>query len=117
MIQVFLFFAFVIAALAVTFALQNTAVVTVSFLFWSFSGSLALVLFIALAAGALIGWLVTMPSVLRAQLTVVSQRRKLTALENSVAQQQQRLANLQKPADTPSPTDAPPSLPPASEKS
>ena len=69
MIQVFLFFALLIAALAVTFALQNTAIVTVSFLLWGFTGSLALVLFVALTTGAIVGWLVTMPSVLRARIS------------------------------------------------
>ena len=102
MIQVFLFFALIIAALAVTFALQNTAVVTVSFLVWSFTGSLALVLFVALAAGALVGYLVMMPSVLRGRIKTASQRRRLGALENSLAEHKQRLDEMQKPLSPPS---------------
>lgn len=102
MIQIFLFFAFLVAALAVTFALQNTAVVTVSFLFWSFTGSLALVLFMALATGALIGWLVTMPSVLRGRIAAVSHRRRLGALQASLAEHKARLDAMEKAAAPPS---------------
>jgi len=52
--QIFLFFALIISLLAVIFAVQNTAPVTVSFAIWKFPGSLALVLLAALAAGSLI---------------------------------------------------------------
>lgn len=52
--QIFLFFALFIAVIAVVFAIQNTSPTTVSFITWKFNGSVALVLLIALAAGALI---------------------------------------------------------------
>ena len=48
-IIIFIFFALIIAAVAVIFALQNTSAVTVTFFFWNFHGSLALVLLGALA--------------------------------------------------------------------
>ena len=107
MIQVYLFFALLIAALATTFALQNTAIVTVSFLLWGFTGSLALVLFVALTTGAITGWLVTMPSVLRARISDVGQRRKMNALEASLAEHKQRLDETQKQLTEPAAADAP----------
>ncbi len=112
MIQIFLFFALLIALLAVTFALQNTIVVTVSFLVWSFTGSLALILFLALATGALIGWLVTMPSVLRGQIKAVSHRRKLSALERTVEDYEQSDDESQKPTSAPPTAVLPDSNPP-----
>lgn len=116
MIQVFLFFALLIAAMAVTFALQNTAIVTVSFLVWGFTGSLALVLLFALTTGAIIGWLVTMPSVLRARLSDVGQRRKLNALETSLAEHKQRLDETQKQLEEPAAVDiSEETAPPAAE--
>jgi lipopolysaccharide assembly protein A len=41
------------------FAVQNAVVVDVNFLAWRFSTSLALVIFIALLTGWIIGWAIT----------------------------------------------------------
>ena len=49
--QIFLFGALAISLAAVLFALQNNIPVTVSFFGWTFSGSLAVILFLAVAAG------------------------------------------------------------------
>ncbi len=51
--QVFLLIALAIALVAVMFALQNIVPVTVAILAWTFEGSLALLLFVALIVGAL----------------------------------------------------------------
>ena len=53
--QIFIVLALLIAIVAVVFAVQNTAMITVSFLVWSFEGSLALVLLATLLVGVLIG--------------------------------------------------------------
>lgn len=45
--------AIIIAGLAVVFALQNADPVSVGFLFWSFEASLALVLLLTFAMGAI----------------------------------------------------------------
>jgi uncharacterized integral membrane protein len=42
--------------LVIIFAVQNAAVVTIQFLPWKFSASLALVIFLTGAAGTIIGW-------------------------------------------------------------
>ena len=43
--------------LAVVFALQNTQVVTLRFLFWQFSLSRALLVLLVLLVGIVVGWL------------------------------------------------------------
>ncbi len=79
--QILIIIALVIAIFAVLFALQNLAVVTVSFLFWDFEGSLALVLLITLAAGVLISLLASLPGLVRGKWNTSSQKKKLVTLE------------------------------------
>jgi uncharacterized integral membrane protein len=79
--QIFILIALVIAILAVLFALQNLVTVTVSFLFWSIQGSLALVLLVTLAAGVLISVLASLPSLARGRWSATRQQKKLAALE------------------------------------
>jgi cytochrome bd-type quinol oxidase subunit 1 len=71
----------VIAIIAVIFALQNLAAVTVSFLFWNIHGSLALVLLVTLAVGVLISLLASLPGLIRGKWALSSQKKKLAALE------------------------------------
>jgi uncharacterized integral membrane protein len=59
--MVILFFVVLIVAAAVTFSYQNHDVVTLSFITWHFSASLAIVVFLAVLAGmAIMGllWMV-----------------------------------------------------------
>lgn len=79
--QIFILLALLIAGLAIVFALQNLATVTVSFFFWSFQGSLALVLLLTLAAGVLISLFASLPGLVRGRWITVSQKRKLSTLE------------------------------------
>lgn len=83
--QIFLFFALIIAVLAVFFALQNSDPVQVKFAVWEFSSSLAFVLLLALTAGALISFFFSLPSNIRARWTIRQQRKKLTEYETSLA--------------------------------
>ncbi len=46
----------VLLVLVGLFAMQNSAVVTIRFMVWQFSASLALVIFLTGLAGALVGW-------------------------------------------------------------
>jgi len=52
-----LFLGLLCAGLAVIFILQNAAVVEVKFLFWTLALSGALLMFILLSLGVIIGWL------------------------------------------------------------
>ncbi len=84
--QVFLLVSILIAALAVVFALQNTELTTVHFLFWSFKGSLALVLLTALATGALASSFASLPSLFKANWTVSAQKKTIEELEGRVTE-------------------------------
>ncbi len=88
---IFVILALLLALLAVVFALQNTGAVTITFLFWNFTGSLALVLIIALAAGLLISFLAYLPSLIRGQLSTRKMRKHASELESDLAAHKQRL--------------------------
>lgn len=47
----------ILAGLAVIFIIQNVAVVKISFLFWSIQMSRALLIFILLVVGIILGWI------------------------------------------------------------
>lgn len=79
--QIFVILALLIAIVAVVFAVQNTAAITVSFLVWSFEGSLALVLLLTLLAGFLISLLASMPGLIRGKWNASRERKKLATLE------------------------------------
>ena len=69
--------ALLIALLTVVFALQNITPVTVGLFAWSFEGSLALVVLVALTVGALVGILASLPAVLRARREAAHLRREI----------------------------------------
>jgi len=102
--QILLLVAILVAALAVIFAVQNTEIVNVDFLFWSFQGSLALILLVALAAGAIASSLASIPSIFRAHRTGNAQRHKIETLEAELQKIRLELAR-------PSPTQSPPPAP------
>ena len=94
--QIFLFFALAIAILAILFAVQNNEPATVSFLAWEFKGSLALILLITLAAGALISFFASMPNNIRIRWAVRTQRKKMNEMEASLAEQKAKLEEAEK---------------------
>jgi len=94
--QFFLVIALIIIALAVIFAVQNTAVITVSFLIWTYHGSLAIVLLVALCAGALISLMFSLPSLLRDKWIIRSHKKKLTEVESSLTDHKNRLEETQR---------------------
>lgn len=108
MATLYLIVALVIAVIAVLFALQNSMLVTISFLSWEISGSLSLVLLATLAIGVLIGLLVLAPSALKKTFKASSQRKRINALEHEVSEHKAKVAELQKPAPVISSPDAQP---------
>ena len=60
--QIFLFIALILMGVTIIFAVQNTTLTTVRFLAWELEGSLALVLLVAAAAGALISFFFSLPT-------------------------------------------------------
>jgi uncharacterized integral membrane protein len=89
--QIFVLFSLLIAILAVIFALQNTAQITLSFLFWSYKGSLALVLLAALVAGALVSFFASLPALARNKWALRAQRKRMQAVETDLASHRTRL--------------------------
>jgi lipopolysaccharide assembly protein A len=94
--QIFLFFALIIAVLAVFFALQNSDPVQVKFAIWNFNSSLAFVLLLALTAGVLISVFVSLPSNIRARWTIRQQRKKLNEHEASLTETKAKLDESEK---------------------
>lgn len=80
--QSFLIVALGIAILTVIFALQNTIPVGVTFLFWNFEGSLALVLMLTFALGVLVSLLVSIPAIVKRRSAISNQKRKSEELES-----------------------------------
>src|SRR3970282_1563531 len=80
-----------VALAAVAFALQNNVPVTVTFLLWRFDSSLAMVLLLALALGAIIVALVSTPRALRSQWLLSRQRSEIAALKATNAEMEKKL--------------------------
>jgi uncharacterized integral membrane protein len=93
--QILLIFALVIAFIAILFASQNTDIISISFLRWETEGSLALILFIALVAGALISYLATTPGQIRRRMTISSQQKTIVELESQLNNAQDELTTIQ----------------------
>ena len=105
--QLIVLLGIVVAIGGVSFALQNTVPVTVTFLVWRFDSSLAMVLLVSLAMGALIVALVSTPATLKAQWAASRLRKQLeasssanSALEKKIAQLEGKLSALPPPAVT-----------------
>ena len=93
MATVYLILALVIAIIAVIFALQNTATITIVFFVWKVTGSLSLVLLVTLAIGVLIGLLFLAPSTVKSSFQVSGHRKRITSLEKELAEHKQRLSD------------------------
>jgi uncharacterized integral membrane protein len=87
MISILLILALLIAIIAVIFALQNTAAVTVSFFVWQFHESLALVLLLTIVVGVLIGIFTILPGSMRNRWRLTTQRKKMNNLEKMLQQE------------------------------
>jgi lipopolysaccharide assembly protein A len=92
---IFLIVALILITLAVIFAVQNTVIVTVSFLFWTYTGSLAIILLAALCAGALISLLFYLPSLTRDKWTIRTHKKRLNEMEASLADHKSKLEDAQ----------------------
>lgn len=78
-INTILILALIIAS--VLFAVQNTETVTVTFIAWSLTGSLSLILIIALIAGFLISSLLMAPSVIKKKFQSFGLKRRVSKLQ------------------------------------
>ena len=78
------------AIMAALFAMQNIVPVVVSLGFWSFEGSLALVLLMTLGLGALIAGLLSSPAMIRRQWNTSKLARQMADLERKLADEARR---------------------------
>ena len=85
----------ILAILLAVFVLQNNVAVAVSFLFWRFESTLALVLLLSLAVGVITVVLVTVPANWRRRGTLSRQRKELTELQNKLEEQKQKIVALE----------------------
>lgn len=112
--QTFVLAALAFALVAVLFALQNLVPVQVTFLAWTFEGSLALVLFVALIVGAVISVLVSVPSMIKARWTASGLRKQIAALEAELDRHRRSEGSVTGHTSSPTPGSAsPPPAPPA----
>jgi uncharacterized integral membrane protein len=79
--------ALILSLLVTIFAVQNNESQTVEFLFWSVSGSSALVLMITLILGIVIGVLLMIPGTVRNRLKVGELQRSARSIEAAIEAQ------------------------------
>ena len=95
LMQLLLIFGIGFAIAAVMFALQNNALVAVSFALWRFESSLAIVLLLAMGLGVLIAGLVSSPTVIKGRWSAARLGRRVAELEERNAVLQQRSIELE----------------------
>lgn len=94
--------ALIAAIVGVAFAMQNNVPTTINFLLWRFDSSLAMVVLLALALGAVVVALLSTPATLRWQWRLGRQKRQIAQLEKTIVAQRQHIAELERliPSDT-----------------
>lgn len=90
--QILLIFSLIISILAVIFAVQNNQQVTVSFLFWSYTGSSALIIILSVLTGVLISLLAGLPSMAKNSWNLRGQRKKISEMETELSDTNAKLA-------------------------
>ena len=81
-----------VAVLAVIFAVQNSAPITVSFFGWSAQASMSIVLVLTFAAGILIGMLLLFPSIWKRMRELSAQKKKTNEAKKLVKETQEAQA-------------------------
>lgn len=92
----------ILGAIAVVFAFQNVAVVTLSFFAWQLSASLAILILGSILCGIVLTLLVLLPSVIRDEFYVASLKRQKREVDEELA----RVKNSQTVATTQTTTTA-----------
>lgn len=82
--QFFLFIALILAFALVLFAVQNSTVITLTFITWKFEGSLAFILALVFGVGMLTGIFLAVPTLWRKARESRSQRKRIKELEREL---------------------------------
>lgn len=93
--QLTLILGIIFAIGAAIFAMQNNTPVTVTVALWTFDGSLALVLLMAMGLGALIAGLVSSPAMIRRQWSAARLGRQVSEFERKLNESTRRNDELQ----------------------
>lgn len=94
----------VVGGLSVVFAVQNVFPVTVTFLVWEITASLALIVALSVLAGLLIGALVSIPGAISNAMTVSNLRKenqRLAQERDDAIRERQRTVIIKEPAPPP----------------
>lgn len=83
-----------LGALSVLFVVQNTGVVTITFLDWQIVSSLPVVLFLAIIGGIVMTLLVLLPSVIRGDFYLSTIKKEKRQLEEELANTKKTLADV-----------------------
>jgi lipopolysaccharide assembly protein A len=78
----------VLGAVGVVFALENTFLVTVSFLGWEISSSLAVIVILSILLGAMAAILMTLPGAIKTYFTISGLKRENKKLAKDVVHAQ-----------------------------
>ncbi|MEF9426747.1 MAG: LapA family protein [Candidatus Mariimomonas ferrooxydans] len=83
--QFFLFLALILALALVLFAVQNSIVISLKFVNWSFEGSLAFILSLTFVAGMIAGMFLLIPAWWRKAMQGRVQRKRIHELEKELS--------------------------------
>lgn len=82
-----------LGAAVVLFILQNVIPITVTFLVWQFSGTIAVLVLLAVVVGVLIGLLLSLPAILNKEFKNTSLKNHNKKLETDLEEHKQRLVD------------------------
>ena len=83
----------ILGAVLVIFVLQNVVVVTVSFLTWQITGSLALVLLASIISGIVITLLILLPGLIKDDFYLSALKRQKKEVDDELAKTKQALTD------------------------
>lgn len=83
-----------LGAAVVLFILQNVVPVTVTFLVWQFSGTIAVLVLLAVIAGVLIGLMLALPAILNKEFKNASLKKTNKQLENDLEEHKKQILDM-----------------------
>ena len=87
-------FGAILGALSVIFILENTSIVTITFLSWQFEGSLALILMLTLICGIIITLLLLLPSYIRDTFYMSALEKHKNGVDGELVETKRKLADV-----------------------
>ena len=94
-----------LGALSIIFALQNSAIVTVTFFSWQFQGSMVFILLLAVSMGILISLLIVLPESIASYFRYRSLKKENARLEELLRKQKELTVFAAKTPATPEQLD------------